>query len=360
MLDPRRPIQLAPQAAPPDYADPAAWALRPDEPTPTSGEIPVFFVHPTTYWGGNAWNAAIDHPEASARLDYAAIPNHAGPFAAIGPVWAPRYRQASLFSSLTHRYDAQRARAFAYADVAEAFEAFLAALPSDTPFALAGVEQGGLHVLGLLQDVAAAQPVRERLAAVYVIEQAAPLDLFQGPLSPLTPCDAPDAYGCLVAFSARQEDDAREIWRLQDRSMTWTEAGRLTPTAGRTLACVNPVLGLAGDDFAPPRLHLGGVDASGLGAEVAPAAMANQTSAQCRDGVLVVDRPASPSLREGWSWGGRFKPPRANLFYADIRADAERRAAAFLQFWEVERFRAPPLEETVSISETPFHRVPDR
>jgi hypothetical protein len=56
--------------------------------------------------------------------------------------------------------------------------------------------------------------------------------------------------------------------------------------------------------------------------------MAAQTSAQCSDGVLLVDRPASPSLRAGWSFGGRFKPRIPFLFYEDTRRDAMRRLAA--------------------------------
>lgn len=357
LMDPHKPFQTTQPPPAPDYATDAAWALRGGE--VGADEAAVFFVHPTTYWGGGAWNAAIDMAEPTVRLEYEVLPNYAAPFRAAGPVWAPRYRQASLFSSLTHRFDARSARALAYEDVARAFERFLAEVPEDAPIVLAGVEQGGLHVLGLLQHTAAQDQVRERLAAVYVINQAAPLDLFEGPLDGLTACRAPEAYGCVVTYAAAREDDVREINRLRDRSMTWSPTGRLVETRGRAIACVNPVLGRATEDFAPRRLHAGAADASGLGEEMAPAQMGAETSAQCREGVLLVDEPRSPSLRERWSWGGRFKPARANLFYADLRADAERRVRAFRVWWDVERLRAPPLEETVILREVEVHQVPD-
>ena len=70
----------------------------------------MFFIHPTTYSGGGNWNAPIDKALTRNRLDRVMIPNHAAPFASVGPVFAPRYRQASLYSFLTNREDARRAR----------------------------------------------------------------------------------------------------------------------------------------------------------------------------------------------------------------------------------------------------------
>src|SRR6516165_988857 len=103
--------------------------------------------------------------------------------------------------------------------------------------------------------------------------------------------------------------------------MVWTTDGKLEETAGRALLCVNPILGTTAEDFTPKRTHLGGVNATGLGLDVQPAPLAAQTSAQCDDGVLLIDRPTSPSLRDPWTWGGRFKPRTAFLFYADARRD---------------------------------------
>ena len=79
--------------------------------------------------------------------------------------------------------------------------------------------------------------------------------------------------------------------------------------------------------------------------------------------VLLIDRPTSPSLRDGWSWGMRFKPRTAFLFYADARRDAARRLAAF----ETRRLaetppppeeprELPPLEP-VEIPDAPIHKV---
>ncbi len=352
--NPREPFQTAAPPAAPNYAQADAWAVRPSKATPDAdppdGAAPtpaVFFVHPSTFWGVSAWNAPLDQPHAVRRLDHWALPTFAGPFLEVAPVWAPRYRQASLYSFLTHHYDARRARALAYEDVAQAFRAFLAAIPKDQPIVIAGVEQGGLHALGLLQHRARSRAVRRRLVAAYVIEQATPLDLFNGPIAPIAPCAEPDAVGCVVAWGAEREEDPREIRRFRRRSMAWDADGRLEATADRALLCVNPVLGAATEDFVSRRNHRGAVNASGFSLEAlarhaAPPAAAAQTSAQCRDGVLLVDEPRAPTLRERWRWGGRFKPPSTNLFYADIKADVARRMAAFAAAREAERASEAP------------------
>ena len=53
-------------------------------------------------------------------------PNYVGPFVSVGRVFAPRYRQASLYSLTTLREDAREARQFAYVDVSQAFRHYLA------------------------------------------------------------------------------------------------------------------------------------------------------------------------------------------------------------------------------------------
>lgn len=327
LMDPRTPFLLTSTHPPaPDYAENRSWIRRPQRPEPSKAA--VFFIHPTTYWGGDAWNASIDRPEAARRAEMESLPNYAGPFAGFSGIWAPRYRQASLFTALTHRYDAKQARTLAYGDVRGAFRVFLAEAAPESPIILVGVEQGGLHVLGLLQDGEFADVLTERLAAAYVIDQATPLDLFDDVLSAYRPCSRPLEFGCVVSWGAIEADNSDEITRFRRRSMAWNSDGTLDDTAGRALLCVNPILGSDEEDFAPRRTHAGGVNATGLDLGVDPAPMAAQTSAQCSDGVLLIDRPASPSLRPGWSFGGRFKPRTPFLFYEDTRRDAMRRLAA--------------------------------
>src|SRR5690606_32409494 len=111
--------------------------------------------------------------DADAWLTRVVLPNYAGPFAALGAVSAPRYRQGSLYTRLTLRDDAREARAFAYRDVAAAFETWIARHPQG-PIVLAGVEQGGELVERLLRERVAPDPdLRRRLVAAYLMDVVA-------------------------------------------------------------------------------------------------------------------------------------------------------------------------------------------
>src|ERR1019366_4822617 len=171
MLDPKIPFQTYRPPPAPDYATPAAWALLPahaDAPGPSDPPADVFFVHPTTFDGGRDWNGPIGDAKAARILSGAMLPNYAEPFARGGRVFAPRYRQASLYTALTLRDDARDARRFAYGDVRLAFDYFLDHFNQGRPLIVVGVEQGGTLVDRLMREELAARPTLiRRLAAVY-------------------------------------------------------------------------------------------------------------------------------------------------------------------------------------------------
>src|SRR5690606_12339933 len=187
-----------------------------------------------------------------------------------------------------------RARRFAYDDVARAFDAFLRRIGADRPFLLAGVGQGGLHAIGLLQDrIAGDEALRDRMIAAYVLDYPLPLDMFETSLDPLRPCRTETDFRCVVAFSTARADDTRRVAWLTETLMMWDGSGELEPLVGRRLACMNPLLWNASEDFAPARLNRGAVAAEGLEPGVTPSPAPGQTSAQCLDGLLLVDEAES-------------------------------------------------------------------
>ncbi|MBL1430231.1 MAG: DUF3089 domain-containing protein [Robiginitomaculum sp.] len=357
-LDPRVPYQTYTPPTQPDYNDPASWVFAPKTEIDQK-DTHIFVVTPTIYWGGEDWNTSLSDEDSNDRLLREAIPNWAGPFRGAGHVTVPKYRAASLYSFLTARYDARAARALAYSDVLAAFDKFVADIDSNGPIVLVGVEQGGLHVLGLLQDRFHDQHMRERLAVAYVIDFAVPLDLFEAGLKGLLVCKTPQSTQCVVTYNAFAEEDDLEITRFRERSMVWDQNGRLQNTLGRALACVNPVLGAAVHDFAPARLHLGGVAASGLDWAANPAPIPGQTSTQCEEGVLLIEAPRSKSLRKELSLGKRFKPDPFNLFYADLSKDVENRIIALKMKFETEGRLAPPFGGMVELRDSPINKTPD-
>jgi hypothetical protein len=328
-LDPKVPFQTYEPPPAPDYADRRAWWLMPARPeTPTSAEPPadVFFVAPTLYDGGSHWNAPVDDEDSAELFRRRMAPNYAGPFVRVGRIFAPRYRHASLYSLLTLREDAREARRFAYADVAQAFRAYVARYNQGRPFIIVGVEQGGALAARLLREEVALDPaLRGRLVAAYLQDAVVPADA-----PPLPPCEGPGQTDCLAAWTSVSAGDAERARVLLDRALVWAPGGELENLGGRPALCFNPILGATTEEPAPARLHRGAANATDLEWDARPAFMARQVSARCQGGVLRVSAPKSSALRRTGSWADRRKAPGFNLFFADLEADAMGRLDAML------------------------------
>lgn len=329
LLDPKIPYAVYRPPAQPDYRSPTAWARLPGAPAPGDPPIDVFFIHSTTFDGGKDWNGPIGNRAAAKRLARSVLPNYAAPFATTGRVFAPRYRQASLYTSRTLFDDALQARQFAYGDVRSAFQSFLARIGS-RPFIVAGVEQGGELGARLLADIVEPDPdLRRRMVAAYLIDAVTPAE-DHGPSSHLPACQSRRQTNCVVAWISARRFDFVRAQKIMSRSVVWTSDGRLVGLEGREPLCVNPLLGAQSDADAQPRLNLGAANATGLEWGARPGFMARQVGARCEGGILRVTRPRSALLRPSGDWADRLRTPSYNLFWADIEADAQTRAAVWL------------------------------
>jgi hypothetical protein len=341
-LDPKVPFQTYDPPRAPDYGRAAAWAMAPDgPPQPGDPSADVFFVMPTAFEGGQEWNAPIGDPPADRFFERVVAPNYAGPFYRVGRLFAPRYRQASLYTLMTLREDAREARRFAYGDIAAAFREFRDRRSGGRPFVLVGVEQGGTLAARLLAEEIAPDPaLRQRLVAAYLLSTVIPADP-----TPVPACRRRAEAGCVAAWAAAYEGDLQRPQALKDRSLVWGRDGQLVNLEGRQPLCFNPVLGAVTQAPAPARSHLGAANATGLEWGVRPAFLARKIRTECIGGILRISRPKSQSLKLSGSWGDRQKVPGFNLFYADLEADALARLAA----WRALPPPAPPTPQPASL-----------
>jgi hypothetical protein len=325
-LDPKTPYQTYKPPPAPDYAQRAAWFLLPTHPEASAANglgVDVFFVSPTTFEGGPQWNGPVDDARADRVFRSVMAPNYAGPFVSVGRIFAPRYRQAGLYSLLTLREDARDARRFAYGDVAKAFRYWRDHDGADRPFIVVGVEQGGTLAARLVaEEIAPNAALRARLAGAYLIDTVVPV---AHPALP--PCMRHDEAGCLAAWVSVPESEIDRGRILLDRALVWDANGELQNLHGPAL-CFNPILGATVDEPAPARMHQGAANATGLEWGARPAFLARQVSARCEGGVLRVSSPKSVSLKPSGSWAEQRMAPGFNLFYADLEADARARVAA--------------------------------
>ena len=324
-LDPKQPFQTYRPPPAPDYASRSAWALIPSAGGVATAD--VFFVHPTTYSGGEEWNGPIDHPRSARQLEQAMLPNYAGPFARVGRVFAPRYRQASLYSMMSMREDAQDARRFAYADVRRAFLYYLDHLNGGRALFLVGVEQGGSIADRLLREEVQTRPdLLRRLAGAYLIQTVTPAAAYAS--GPVKACARRSQARCVVAYMPVRRGQWGKASRILRRAYVWGPGDSLELLGTRPALCVNPLLGAATEAPASPKDNLGAANATDLEWGLRPAFMPRQVSAQCQGGVLWASRPKSSSLKATGGWADRLKAPGYSLFYADLEADARARLQA--------------------------------
>ncbi|MGZ3306443.1 MAG: DUF3089 domain-containing protein [Asticcacaulis sp.] len=325
-LDPKTPFQIYRPPPAPDYTGSEGWYLNPQlagfyaDPR----KVDVFFIHGTTFNGGKEWLGSTSSNAIEHEVQDVQLPNYAGPFAVTGNIYAPRYRQASLYTQLTLRDDAIEARQFAYRDIEAAFRQFIRSRQGGRGFVIAGVEQGGLMAERLLRDVVAPDPaLQKQLVAAYLMETLVPQQPFSAPAS-ITGCANHTQTGCVVAYFT--VDNAL---LLLQKAVYWDEGGNLQPLSGQHALCVNPMLGAATEDQADARKSQGATNATGLEWGTEPAMIARKVSSHCLGGLLFVDKPKSPSFRGATSWEDRHKVAGYNLFYGDLEADISTRWQAW-------------------------------
>ncbi|WP_140985101.1 DUF3089 domain-containing protein [Asticcacaulis tiandongensis] len=332
-LDPKVPFQTYQPPRAPDYATRSGWYLNPAlesreiRRNRNAQKVDVFFIHATSF-DGKAWLGAVDDSAAAREVVDIQLPNYAAPFSSIGYVYAPRYRQASLYTQLTRREDAREARQFAYGDVEKAFQAFLRQRRNDDGFIIVGVEQGGLIAQRLLNDVIIPdEALRQKLVAAYFLETLAPSDAY-GPTQAVPACIAREQAGCVVAyFSVDNVRPDKAIQGLQ-RAMTW-KGDWLEPLGNARPLCVNPLSGTVTNEDIDVRHSQGAANATGLEWGVAPALIPRKVSARCRGGVLAVNKRSLSSFNSEGSWADKKKVYNYNLFYGDLKVDSEARWFAY-------------------------------
>jgi hypothetical protein len=328
-------FRAVPMPAGADYRQARLWIARPDitgNPalwTPegfrpaAAPRASVFFVHPTSFMESSAWNARVDDPESQDRAALF-VRSQASAFNSVGAIWAPRYRQATFGAFLTGEDDARRALDFAYRDVVAAYQEFLREAPADRPIILAAHSQGSAHLMRLLQERIRGAPEAQRVAAVYLAgwPVSVSADL---PALPFPACERPDEAACILAWQSFAEPaDPSQITDVYDSSAGPNGARR----AGSAMLCTNPLTGARGG-AAPAAANLGTLVPN---ADMSGAALRRGlVPARCdlRGFLLIGDNDALPAMGNYVLPGNNYHVYDYALFWANIRADAERRLATF-------------------------------
>ncbi len=325
--------------APPNYDLPDHWAALPDRadsadsvPVGTgvvdaqpAAEIDVFFVHPTTFYSGKGWNAAITDASVNHRTQRGAVRHQASVFNGCCRIYAPRYRQATLAAFLDEDGNGVPALELAYADILAAFEHYIAHYNQGRPFILAGHSQGARHGIRLLAEQIEGTPIAARLVAAYLVGYPIKLTTANRPFNHLQMCQSSVDTGCVVNWNTFLEGGDTGKFRTPDALSLGLPEVQRTATGARV--CTNP-LDWSSQGKVAASAHLGALSFNRDENTPLGPLRKNLISARCDDGHLYISDPGEGFQKLVFP-GGNYHNYDYNLFYMNIRENAIARSRAF-------------------------------
>jgi hypothetical protein len=285
----------------PDYSIRDNWAAHPDG--NAGKDVDVFFVHPTSYFGNGNWNRSMeDESDDQGVMD--SVERQAGVFAANCNIYAPFYRQASIYVLNAGEEDRNKALEVAYEDIENAFDHYLEHFNNGKPFILAGHSQGSNLLLWLLERRFNRPELMHKLVSAYIIGWSVTKDDLQK-YPHLELSGSYDQTGCIISYNTQGKDP--EISIVRERAIS-----------------VNPLLWNTSGEKAPKELNEGAVFISEGGIQEIP----NYTGARNVDGALVVPTPSNINeLRTAYR--GFYHGYDYAFFYRNLEKNVEDRIRAY-------------------------------
>jgi Protein of unknown function (DUF3089) len=319
LIKPRREFTAATEPPVPNYALAANWAALPTT-HDSADAVPrntalrdqqatapadVFFLHLTTLILPKGWNANPADTDLNQFTDKFSIMRQASVFNAAGRIYAPHYRQATLYAFFDSTANGSRALELAYQDVKASFRYYLTHYNQGRPIILAGHSQGAYHARRLLQDFFDNDPaLRRQLVAAYLVGFEVRPERYKV----LRPCQDSLQTGCYVSWNTAE-------WGYD-----------YPPYHGAVVT--NPLTWKTDTVTAPAALNRGSVPGSFDRIDT------TLTAAKIHDGLLWVHPPKAsgyprfllpgrPELRHS------FHLADYGLFYLNVRRNAVARVQAF-------------------------------
>jgi DUF3089 family protein len=338
-LKPEHSFAAAPPPLAPDYSLAASWGALPDradaadvvpnaevQDRQATAEVDVFFVHPTTFFGTAGWNQSLDDTSTNQLTDTFVLRGQASVFNGCCRIYAPRYRQATIYSFMDGSGSGKAALQLAYEDVERAFDYFIEHYNQGRPFILASHSQGSVHVRTLLERRITGTALRERLVAAYPIGFGINREEMAKAVPDVPVCESAEQIGCVVTWNA-----------VGPKAQPWGDP--------RKNICVNPLTWRADGAAAEASLNLGGVaypgtfegtlaDVKGVPEDFIAAKPVLETAvadAQCVDGMLLVKEIHSKNYAARPMGRDNYHIYDYGLFHMNLRKNVEQRVAAYLQ-----------------------------
>lgn len=277
-------------------------------------KVDVFFIHPTMYYKGKNWNADVNDKRTNHLVNIYPIRQQASVFNESCKVYAPRYRQATLFTFIEANGDGVLALEVAYTDVKRAFEYYLKNYNQGRPIIIAGHSQGTFLAEKLLNDFFDNDAkMKKLLVAAYLIGGNIGKESF----TTIVPCDSASQTNCYLAWHTRRnESNIKEPTKKIASAPAYQNY--------KQYVCVNPLTWKRDTAYAPASLNLGSIptsfnriDKGLIGAKISPQL------------ILWVDKPSM----KGYPKGKNYHVADIGMFYMNIRVNVKERCAAYFALY---------------------------
>ena len=301
-----------PQA--PEYNNPDHWAALPErndfsdvqlvagvDDEQAERTVDVFFIHPTTYIGKQSWNQRMGDNEANDLTDAWVMRDQASVFNQCCRIYAPRYRQATLYSFQDKSGSGEKALGLAYEDVKSAFLYFLKNYSIGRPFIIASHSQGSRHADRLLREEIIGRGLLSQMIVAYLIGFS--IDGSNG----VPVCEKYDQLNCQITWNSSTRDAVLKLAEPED-------------------VCVNPLSWTTNEDLVGADQNLGSVTfASEGGVEL------NVADAQCSEGSLFVSEVETERFNSNMPFGpGNYHMYDYSFYYMNIRKNVQDRINEYL------------------------------
>ena len=205
-----------------DYSEIKNWSFRSDyhdyftllpsnynSKNDNNFNVSVFYIHPTTLYSSNYWNADTSHFRENYAINLC-LENQASVFAGLTDLYAPHYREMHIHS-YTDTVNGYKAYDFAYNDVLSAFKFFINHITTDK-YIIASHSQGTNHAIRLINEyISKDKLLLNRLLISYLIG----MDVSKNNI-PIPICDSEDDINCFLTWRSFNESYYPKKWKFGD------------------------------------------------------------------------------------------------------------------------------------------------
>ena len=326
-----------------DYSKNSSWAALPliiDEadmiPEGESGidqnnsPVDVFFVHPTGYLKGDYWTDPLEEKSATMENTQWMMANQASAYNGCCSVYAPHYRQASIYSYFGSDELRAEVHNFVYQDVKKSFEYFIENFSNGRPFIIASHSQGTHHSIRLLAEEIDSSDLYPRMVGAYIIGGMISKD-WMSSMENIGVCESAEQLGCLVHWDTMNVAQINKDMPLYSNNIcvnpiSWKNEGSLSElqdAKGAVPVSGEFVLEFSGDDGPTDQIFT-----------PLEAPLKKYVQAQCKEGALFASDQTGTRFQTFSGSGGNYHGLDYALFYMDIRENAKLKVLTHLNSLE--------------------------